>query len=86
VKKGFSALSTAAAILELLQSRLENTPVKARDIWPVLSPPRSYSTVQQGLTRLERAGLVVRERRFTDDGAEMASLWRLAEGDEWPSL
>lgn len=51
-------------------------PIRARDIWQ--GHKVSLGTVHSVLVRLERQGVVVRKRRFDEDGHEMASHWWLA--------
>jgi predicted transcriptional regulator len=70
----------ADVVLHWLQAR--DGPVRVKEIWMDLwqthqSYAPSRSGVSAALRTLERKGLVTRERRYDEDGDEMASLWTL---------
>ena len=70
----------ADIVLGLLQTTPR--PLRIKDIWLILSEgdyglQPSRSGVDLALRTLEKRGKVVRERRYDQDGDEIASMWTL---------
>jgi predicted transcriptional regulator len=63
------------ADIVLEELRRARAPLRSVDIWLVVRSETSRSGVQTALVRLEKKGLVKRERRFDQDGDEIASHW-----------
>jgi hypothetical protein len=68
------------AELVLEELRRADGPKRCVEIWKVVGRETSRSGVQAALCSLEKKGLVKRERRFDQDGDEIASHWSLANG------
>jgi predicted transcriptional regulator len=61
----------------LAELRRVPRPRRSVDIWKVIGREISRSGISTALIRLEKQGVVKRQRRFDQDGDEIASHWSL---------
>jgi predicted transcriptional regulator len=62
----------------LAELRRVPRPRRSVDIWKVIGREISRSGISTALIRLEKQGVVKRQRRFDQDGDEIASHWSLS--------